>query len=155
MDAGLAVQLATSAATTLVAAAATDAWRSARSGFARLLGRGDPHAEEVAGRRLDALADEVVDAPADQREEVRQQALATWQVRLSDLLEERPEDAEPMLVLLEEVQTRLPPVQQQGVQHITAAAPGSFAQGVMFGNVVNHPVPVRDGRNEDSDRSPL
>lgn len=154
MDAGLAVQLATAAATTLVAAAATDAWRLARSGFARLLGRGDPHTEEVAGRRLDALADELVDAPADQCEQIRHRALATWQVRLSDLLEEHPEAAEPMRELLDGLQTRLPPVQQQWVQHISAAAPGAIAQGVMFGNVVNHRLPVSDGSNDDGDWSP-
>jgi hypothetical protein len=50
--------LAASGDTALAAAAATDAWQSARTGFADLLGRAGWH-EELAESRLDRTAAEV------------------------------------------------------------------------------------------------
>ena len=47
------VALTALAGNTVVAAAATDAWESVRSGVARLFGRGGPEQAELAGRRLD------------------------------------------------------------------------------------------------------
>lgn len=132
-------QLATSGATTLVGAAATDAWQHARDGFARLLGRGREDREAVAERRLQALAAEVERAPLDERAGLRQRLLPAWQTRLADLLEEDPAAAELLRGLVDEVRERLPSVQQQWVQHITATACGAVAQGVMFGKIINHP----------------
>jgi hypothetical protein len=78
MDADWLVQLATSGATTLVTAAATELWKDARAGFLRMLGRGDPRREELAGQRLDALAEAVQQAPEQQRDLVRrEQALVS------------------------------------------------------------------------------
>jgi hypothetical protein len=132
-------------AATLVQAAATEAWELARSGFARLLGRGDQEREAIVARRLDALASEVEQSPIEQRDELRQRLLPAWQTRLADLIEENPAAADALRNLRDELLTRLPASQQQWVQNITASAPGATAQGVMFGNIVNHPaLPATD-----------
>ncbi len=136
MDLDLLLQLGTSGAAALVAAAATDAWQSARDRFVRLLGRGDPVREEVMGRRLDALASEIEEA--EDRAVTRQRLLPIWQTRLSDLIEEHPELAPQVERLSEDLRAVLPDPQRHWVQHITAAAPGATAQGVMFGSIINH-----------------
>ncbi|WP_433357930.1 hypothetical protein ACQPYV_12735 [Micromonospora saelicesensis] len=141
MDLGWLAGLGASAAAVLVQAAATDVWQGARSGFARLLGRGDPRRETAAVWRLDALAAEVEQAPPAQRDQVRARLLPAWQTRLSDLVEEDPVTADGVRDLRDELVTRLPTAQQQWIQHITATASGATAQGVMFGSIVNHPTP--------------
>ncbi|WP_328345482.1 hypothetical protein [Micromonospora sp. NBC_00421] len=128
-------------AAVLVQAAATDMWQVARSGFTRLLGRGDPHRETATVRRLDALAAEVEQAPPAQRDQVRQRLLPAWQMRLSDLIEEDPARTDALRDLRDELLTRLPTPQQQWIQNITATASGATAQGVMFGSIINHPAP--------------
>src|SRR4051794_7481393 len=88
MDADWLVQLATSGATTLIGAAATDIWKDARAGFARLFGRGDADREALAAKRLDALTATVEQADVSERDTIREQLLPVWQTRLTDLLEE-------------------------------------------------------------------
>ena len=51
--------LAALAGNTVVTAAVTDAWESARKGFARLLGRGDPARPKLAERRLAETHDQL------------------------------------------------------------------------------------------------
>ena len=138
MDADWLLQLATSGATTLVGAAATTAWEEARSGFARLFGRGEKKREEIAAVRLDALAAEVEQAESSERDAVRQRLLPVWQTRLADLLEEDPAVTGVLRSLRDELLVRLPKAQQQWVQNITADAVGAIAQGVMFGNIYNY-----------------
>ena len=135
--------LAKSGATTLVGAAATDVWQQARAGFARLFGRGDAQREALAASRLDALAVAVEQAggPGTELDAVRQRQQAVWETRLGDLLEEDPEVAQALRRLCAELLPQLPAAQQQWLQHITASAPGASAQGVMFGNLINHPAP--------------
>ncbi|MCW3819718.1 hypothetical protein ONA91_35305 [Micromonospora sp. DR5-3] len=134
-------QLGMTGAAALVQAAATEVWQLARSGFTRLFGGGDREREAVAERRLDALAAEVEQAPSSQRDQVRQRLLPAWQTRLADLIEEDPAAADALQALRNEVLARLPAPQQQWVQNITASASGATAQGVMFGNIINHPNP--------------
>jgi hypothetical protein len=141
MDADWLLQLATSGATTLVAAAATDMWQEARSGFARLFGRGDIKNEALAAGRLDALTTAVEKADVSERDAVRQRLLPAWQTRLTDLLEEDPGTANTLRRLQDELQAGLPVAQQLWVQSITASAAGATAQGVMFGNIINRPAP--------------
>lgn len=141
MDAGWLMQLAASGATTLIGAAATDAWQQARTGFARLFGRGDADREALSGRRLDALTAAVEQADASNRDRVREQLLLVWQTRLADLLEEDPDTVELLRGLRDELQERLPAPQQQWVQNITASAPQAVAQGAMFGNVYHYAAP--------------
>lgn len=133
-------QLATEGATVLVSAVATDAWQYARDGFTRLLGRGRPDHEEAVGRQLEALATAVERAGDDRRPVVRQQLLPAWQVRVGDLLDQDETAGPALRDLVAELRRRLPPAQQQWVQHITASASGAVAQGVMFGDIVNHPI---------------
>jgi hypothetical protein len=45
--------LAALAGNTIVSAATTDTWETARRKFARLLGHGDPRKEQLAGKRLE------------------------------------------------------------------------------------------------------
>jgi hypothetical protein len=138
VDADWLQQLATSGATTLVGAAATDVWQQARKGFARLLGRSDSGQEELAAKRLDALTAAVEQADVSERDMVRRLLLPAWQTELRDLLKEDPTTANTLRGLRDELQALLPTAQQQWVQHINASAPGAKAQGVMFGNIINH-----------------
>lgn len=105
--------LAASGATALVGAAATDAWQSARAGFVRLFARGERQ-HELLESRLDQTATEVVHAA--EPDVVRERLLPDWQVRLSDLLEERPELAAELRELTSQVQAQLPAAQQAWVQ---------------------------------------
>jgi hypothetical protein len=128
MDTDWLVQLAASGATTLIGAAATDIWKDARAGFARLFGRGDADREALAAKRLDALTAAVEQADASERETIRQQQLPVWQIRLTDLLEEDPGTADMLRGLRDELQARLPTPQQQWVQNNIA-----HGQGIVFG----------------------
>jgi hypothetical protein len=132
-------ELAMTGAATVVGAMATDAWQAARTKVAGLLGRGDDSRRELAETRLERAAAEVEIAEPDRREEVRERIAAAWQVRLVDLLEEHPEAEAELRRVIEDLSSRLPPAQQSWVQHITASGQGSVAQGVMFGNIINHP----------------
>ena len=100
--------LASLAAQTVVAAAATDAWALAKRGFARLLGRGDSTQTELAERRLEQTREQLTGVPAAELEQERARVAATWQTRLLDLLEEHPETAADLRALVEEVQAQLP-----------------------------------------------
>ncbi len=115
MDADWLVQLATSGATTLVTAAATELWKDTRQGFLRMLGRGDSRREELAGQRLDALAEAVQQAPEAQRDAVRRQQAQMWQTRLADLLQEDPEMAHGLQELIAGMQQRQSAASQQWV----------------------------------------
>ncbi|MGH3801534.1 MAG: hypothetical protein ACRDTD_15645 [Pseudonocardiaceae bacterium] len=105
--------LAASGGTALVAAAATDAWQSARAGFAQLFAHGEKR-QELVQARLDQTATEV--ERAAEPDVVRERLLPDWQVRLSDLLEERPELAADLRELTRRVQAQLPAAQQAWVQ---------------------------------------
>jgi hypothetical protein len=145
VDLGWLAQVGTTGAAVLVQAAATEVWQAARSGFVRLFGHGDGEREAVAERRLDALAAAVEQAPPEQRDQVRQRLLPAWQTRLSDLIEEDPATADALRALRDELLARLPTPRQQWVQNITATASDATAQGVMFGNMINHLSPPAAG----------
>lgn len=81
--------LASVAGNAVVVAATTDAWETARRGFMRLLGRGDPHKEQLAGKWLDETRDRLT-AEGAGPEPVRAALAERWAMRLADLLEEEP-----------------------------------------------------------------
>lgn len=85
MDAEL-VMLASSAASALVGAMATDGWQTLRNRVARLLGRGDAGAERLALEMLDEDAAGLT--PGSERD-----VTAAWTVRLRDLLRADPDAA--------------------------------------------------------------
>ncbi|MEV0414009.1 hypothetical protein AB0I68_25155 [Streptomyces sp. NPDC050448] len=117
--------LAATGGTALVSAAATDAWQTTRSGFTRLLGRGNPQAEQTTAGRLDRLAAEVSRAASSQElESVRRDLEAEWRGRLKDLLEEQPQLAAELGELIARVQGELPVAQQTFVQNNTAYGGG-------------------------------
>jgi hypothetical protein len=98
--------LATAGSSSLVAAAATDVWASARAGFSQLLSRAG--SRSAAEARLDATAGEIGQCSDAERDGVRQRLLRAWQVRLGDLLEEHPDAVDELRRLISQVQAALP-----------------------------------------------
>ncbi|MFF0768528.1 hypothetical protein ACFYUK_06480 [Nonomuraea wenchangensis] len=82
--------LAAAGGTALVEAMTSDAWTSAKQGFARLLGRGKPERQEVAVQRLERSRQELADRSGAELERARVEQEAAWRSRLSDLLEDDP-----------------------------------------------------------------
>lgn len=133
------IALAQAGGAALLGAAATDTWGAARDGFTHLFRRGGAARAELVGEALDEDAAEVTGVDPAVRDEVRQRLLPAWQTRLLDLLREHPEAAEELRAWTARVESGLPAGRSTWVQRITASAPGSVAQGAMFGNVINHP----------------
>jgi hypothetical protein len=102
------LSLASMAGRTVVAAAVTDGWDTAKQGFARLLGRGDAARTEAAEGRLEATRAELVALTAAEVEPGRSRLAVAWQTRLLDLLEEHPETSAALQALLERIQAQLP-----------------------------------------------
>jgi hypothetical protein len=109
--------LAALAARMVVAAASTDAWGTAKSGVAPLLGRGDPEQERRADRRLDQTRDQIQAAAGKELERARADLEAVCRTRLADLLEEQPDAAGEL---------------GEVVKQIQAASPGSRSQHLAF-----------------------
>jgi hypothetical protein len=109
MAAEVLAALAAAGGTAVVQAMATDAWESARSGVARLLGRSeDPHRQEVIEAQLDddvALLQRAGDAD---RELVRQELEPVWRRRLATHLDQHPEAVDELRELVEQIRDRLP-----------------------------------------------
>jgi hypothetical protein len=132
------LQMAAAGGAALAGAAGTDAWKYARDGFTRLLGRGDPQRADRARRRLDATAEVVVAAPEPDRPAVRDAEQLVWQTRLRDAIEEDEALAGELGPLVEEIGRRLPAAEQRWVQHVTVSGAGAQANVVQGGNIVNH-----------------
>jgi hypothetical protein len=86
------IALASTAASTLVSAMTTDAWRLVRTRLGRLLGRGDPPAETAVLEVLDEDAQAIAGA-GDQQAALTEDLGAQWTVRLRDLLRVEPDAA--------------------------------------------------------------
>jgi hypothetical protein len=133
--------LAALAGNTLVTAAVTDAWETARHRFARLFGRGEP--DPVTERRLEATRSQLAAASADGREQMRADMAGQWALRLADLLEEDPGAETELRALVEEIGALLPGGAASAAGHSVAAGRdvsvradrGSVAAGVIHGNV--------------------
>lgn len=110
--------VASSGASALASAFATDAWTAARAGFVKLFSRGDPEREHVAAKRLDESAAQVELATDARRSEVRETLTQMWQVRLGDLLEEHPDAVEQVRALVGEIQDALSGTQQHRAQAV-------------------------------------
>ena len=129
------------AGNTLVAAAVTDAWETARHRFARLFGRGKP--DPATERRLEATCSQLAAAPADGLEQVQADLAGQWALRLADLLEEDPGAETELRALVEEIGALLPGGEASAIGHSVAAGRdvsiradrGSVAAGVIHGNV--------------------
>ncbi len=137
------LSLASLAGQTVVTAAVTDAWGTAKRGFARLLGRGDPARTELAERRLEQTRDQLTGVPAAKLERARAELEATWRTRLLDLLEEHPDAVADLRALVEQVQAEMPAGAVSAAGHGVAAgrdvnitaSDGGLAAGTVHGNV--------------------
>ncbi len=137
------VSLASLAGRTVVAAAVTDAWVTAKRGFARMLGQGDPMRTELAERRLEQTREQLGGVPAAELERAQSQLETIWQTRLLDLLEEHPEMAADLQALVEQIQAQLPAGMASAAGHGVAAgrdmnitaSGGGVAAGTVHGNV--------------------
>ena len=117
MLAGALITLAAQAGWTVVAAAATDAWDTARSGFAQLLGHGDAKRIRLAEQRLDETREQLTGAARTNTEETRTVLAERWAGRLADLLEEQPDAEADVRALVQQVQTALPARTVSGSHH--------------------------------------
>ena len=144
--------LAALAGNTVVTAAVTDAWESARKGFARLLGRGNPARTKLAEKRLAEMHDQLAEATGADLERTRAALEAQWVTRLADLLEEDPGVEADLRTLVQEIQAQLPARMVSAADHAVAAgrdvnisaSGGGVAAGVVHGNVAP-PNPTRPG----------
>jgi hypothetical protein len=136
------IQLAASGGAALAGAAATDAWRYARDGFAKALSRDDRSRAGQLERRLDATAGEIERTGDVDRERVRDAHRVAWQTRIEDVLEEHPEIATDLTELIREVQERLPRAEQRWVQHVVVSGPQARANVVQGGNIINYGRPT-------------
>ena len=151
LDAAL-LALAALAGNTVVTAAVTDAWESARKGFARLLGRGDPAKIKLAEQRLAETRDQLTRATGADLERTRTALESQWVTRLTDLLEENPGVEADLRALVEQVQARLPAQVVSAADRAVAAgrdlnvtaSGGGIAAGVIHGNLAP-PHPSRPG----------
>jgi hypothetical protein len=145
------IALAALAGNTVVTAAVTDAWESARKGFVRLLGRGDRAKTKLAEERLAETRDQLTQATGADMESARAALEAQWVTRMRDLLEEDPGVEADLRTLVEEIQARLPAGMVTAADHSVAAgrdvnitaSGGGTAAGVIHGNVAppNPPSP--------------
>jgi hypothetical protein len=78
----------------------TDAWTSAKQGFARLLSRGKHDRQEIAEQRLERSRQEVAGSTGAELDHVRSEQEAAWRLRLSDLLEDDPAAEAELRVLV-------------------------------------------------------
>lgn len=90
MDAEVIAALATSGATTIVQAAATDVWSQTKQGFARLFGRGDAAATARAEAELERTNAELALLDQDDRGLAARQQRLRWESQLTGLLREVP-----------------------------------------------------------------
>jgi hypothetical protein len=113
--------LAELAGLTVVAAAVTDMWETARRGFARLLGRGDRKREQLADERLQKTREQLTGAEGATLEKVRAELEQRWTARLADLLEEDPGVEADLRALVEEIRAALPPGAVSAADHAIVA----------------------------------
>jgi hypothetical protein len=129
MDDEWLITLSMSGATALVKAAATDAWQEVRAGFRKLFGRDDPDRERLVDRRLAEVAAKVAEADETTRDGVRDAQVSVWRTRLADLLEEEPDRAEALRLLIGRVEVLLSPderAQVMGTGSITTVNGGGI-----------------------------
>jgi hypothetical protein len=135
--------LAQLAGLTVVAAAVTDGWETARRGTARLFNRGDAKKEELAVQRLEETREQLAGLEGSELEQASATLAAQWTTRLADLLEENPEVEPELRALVDEIRAALPERAVSAIDHSIAAGRdvkisadrGAFAAGIVHGNV--------------------
>ena len=147
--------LASLAGQTIVTAAVTDVWETARRKIARLFGRGDSERAKLAERRLDQTREQLTGTGGADMEQARSALQAQWTTRLADLLDEDPGVEAELRATVDEIQALLPTSavsaadrsvvagRDVNVENIKADR-GGFAAGIVSGNVAP-PDPTRRG----------
>lgn len=128
LEAGL-IALAATGANTVVTAMATDAWNSIRSGFARLLGRGDAEATAEVERQLEEARRELERLDGAARDQATADRRAAWRAALADLLASDPQAASLLTDFLT-MAGASPPSQSAGSIRQNAVATGDAQQVV-------------------------
>jgi hypothetical protein len=93
--------LAAGGGTALMEAVATDGWQAVKTGFARLLGRGDERLAAAVEGRLERSRAELAALSGAELARARAAQEAAWRARLEDLLEEHPQAADQLADLLD------------------------------------------------------
>ncbi|MFE7568959.1 hypothetical protein ACFU76_18680 [Streptomyces sp. NPDC057539] len=106
--------LALTGATTVVAAMATDAWQTTRTGMAVLFRRSGRTQQAAVEAQLEGNAALV--AQAEDPERARQALLPVWQLQLEALLRRHPDATDDLRALVDEVRAELPRAEQHWVQ---------------------------------------
>lgn len=138
--------LASLAGQTVVTAAVTDAWETARRKFAQLFGRGDAERAKAAERRLDQTHEQLVGVGGADVEQIRAALTAQWTTRLADLLDEDPGTEAELRTIVEEIRHQLPTDAVFAADRSVAAGRdlkvkgikadrGGFAAGIVTGDV--------------------
>ncbi|WP_338696617.1 hypothetical protein V2W30_14140 [Streptomyces sp. Q6] len=97
------VALASSAGTTIVTLVATDAWERVRNGITSLWRREHAERAEAVAAELDVTREELLAASQASDQDVEAELQAEWQGRIRRLLVARPEVAEELRRLLDEL----------------------------------------------------
>ena len=113
--------LAALAGNTVVVAATTDAWETARGKFARLLGRGDPKQIQPLLRQLEETRHQLTGPAGADLERARAALTKRWAGQVADLLEEHPGAEAELRALVEEIETALPAGAVVAIDHSMAA----------------------------------
>ena len=110
----------------VVDAAATDGWKTAECGYAKLLGRGDAKQTKLVKQWLEETREQLADGAGADMELIRAALAGRWAGRLADLLEENPSAEAELRVVVEEIQATLP-AERLSVSNHTAAANGDMS----------------------------
>jgi class 3 adenylate cyclase len=123
---------------TIVGAFATDAYKAAREGFARLFGQLGAAEATRAKARMDDDQELVRNEEASERERARRALAPAWELRLVRLLRDRPEALPELRDLLAELEPALPDEGRHWIMNVVARGHGTTAYGAQGGNVVHY-----------------
>ena len=125
------VALASLAGNTIVAAAATDALESARRGIARLFGRIGRDRAELAAQRLEETRGQLSGLAGVDLERAQAAQAQRWATRLADLLEEDPDAAGELRVLVRQVHQAVTSYSATAGRDMAISSPGGVAAGAV------------------------
>lgn len=118
VDPGI-MQLAGTAATTLVQSLTSDGWQQAKQGFSALWRRAQPERAEAIAAELELTRDDLIAARGSHDLDTATELSGEWQGRFRRLLAAYPEVADELKALLAELAPDQPaPI---SVQHATAS----------------------------------
>ena len=125
---------------------ATDAWRAARAGLARIFGRHDAAERAAIEAQLDRNNTQI--KRAGDAIEVRRRMSESWRLEFQTMLEESPELAQELQALITAIEAALPGPQQTQIQHtvqeVRVEGSGNVTPIVAHGNVIYHGVTPAD-----------